>query len=144
VFNVFRSSRSGEPAGDNPWGAETLDWGTSSPPPSYNFAQIPVVQGRSALWSRTPDRPVVTGLRTDIHEVLLTTVMDARPDARHRHPNPTLTPFLAALATGVTFIALIFTPWGLPAGGVLMVVAFVMWAWPDRRGYEEQKLQEST
>jgi len=27
---------------------------------------------------------------------------------------------------------------------VLLVAAFTMWAWPDRRGYEEQKLQEST
>ncbi|HET6777738.1 MAG TPA: cytochrome c oxidase subunit I [Gemmatimonadales bacterium] len=144
VFNVLRSSRAGEPAGDNPWGAETLDWGTSSPPPSYNFAHIPVVQGRSALWSRTPDRPVVTGLRTDMHEVLVTTLMDARPDSRHLHPNSTLDPFLAALATGVTFITLIFTPWGLPIGSVLLVAAFTAWAWPDRRAYEEQKRQEST
>jgi cytochrome c oxidase subunit 1 len=144
LFNVIRSLAAGQRAGDNPWDAETLDWGTSSPPPSYNFAHIPVVQGRSALWSRTPDRPVVTGLRTDIHEVLLTTVMDARPDGRHRHPNPTIIPVLAALATGVTFITLIFTPWGLPIGAVLLVAAFTKWAWPDRRGYEEQKLQEST
>jgi cytochrome c oxidase subunit I+III len=144
LVNVIRSITAGEPAGDNPWDAETLDWGTSSPPPSYNFAHIPVVQGRSALWSRTSDRPVVTGLRTDMHEVLITTLMDARPDSRHRHPNPTIIPLVAAVATGVTFITLIFTPWGLPLGGVLMVAAFAMWAWPDRRGYEEQKLQEST
>jgi hypothetical protein len=25
-----------------------------------------------------------------------------------------------------------------------MVAAFMKWAWPDRQGYEEQKLQEST
>jgi cytochrome c oxidase subunit I+III len=144
LFNVVRSLSTGEHAGDNPWGAETLDWGTTSPPPSYNFLHIPVVQGRSALWSRTPDRPVVSGLRTDMPEVLLTTLMDARPDARHRHPNPTIIPLLAALATGVTFITLIFTPWGLPIGSVLLVAAFGLWAWPDRRGYEQQRLQEST
>jgi cytochrome c oxidase subunit 1 len=144
LVNVIRSLAAGERAGDNPWDAETLDWGTSSPPPSYNFAHIPVVQGRSALWSRTPDRPVVTGLRTDMHEVLLTTLMDARPDARHRHPNPTIIPLLAAIATGTTFIALIFTPWGLPIGSVLLLAAFTMWAWPDRDEYEEQKLQEAT
>jgi cytochrome c oxidase subunit I+III len=144
LVNVARSLAAGERAGDNPWGAETLEWGTSSPPPSYNFLRIPVVQGRSALWSRTPDRPVVTGLRTDMHEVLLTTVMDARPDARHLHPNATVVPLLAALATGVTFITLIFTPWGLPIGAALMVPAFVAWSWPNGRGYEEQKLQEST
>jgi cytochrome c oxidase subunit 1 len=144
LFNVMRSLTAGQPAGNNPWDAETLDWSTSSPPPSYNFAHIPIVQGRSALWHRTADRPVVTGLRTDMHEVLLTTLMDARPDSRHRHPNPTIIPLLAAVGTGITFIALIFTPWGLPIGSVLLVAAFTMWAWPDRRGYEEQKLQEST
>ncbi len=144
VFNVLRSLSAGGRAGENPWGAETLDWGTGSPPPSYNFLHIPVVQGRSALWSRTPDRPVVTGLRTDMHEVLVTTLMDARPDSRHLHPNPTIIPLLAALATGVTFIALIFTPWALPIGSVLLVAAFTAWAWPSRRSYEEQKLQEST
>ena len=142
LINVARSLASGERAGDNPWDAETLDWGTTSPPPSYNFMHIPVVQGRSALWSRTPDRPVVTGLRTDMHEVLLTTIMDARPDSRHRHPNATIMPLLAALATGVTFITLIFTPWGLPIGAALLIPAFTLWAWPDRHGYEQQKLQE--
>ncbi|HET9465440.1 MAG TPA: cytochrome c oxidase subunit I [Gemmatimonadales bacterium] len=142
LINVARSLASGERASDNPWDAETLDWGTTSPPPSYNFMHLPVVQGRSALWSRTPDRPVVTGLRTDMHEVLLTTIMDARPDARHRHPNATVMPLLAALATGVTFITLIFTPWGLPIGAALLIPAFTLWAWPDRRGYEQQRLQE--
>jgi hypothetical protein len=53
-------------------------------------------------------------------------------------------PLLAALATGVTFITLIFTPWGLPVGGALMTAAFVAWAWPDRESYEEQRLQESS
>ncbi|MBM3328345.1 MAG: cytochrome c oxidase subunit I [Calditrichaeota bacterium] len=35
----------GKPAGDNPWGAETLEWKTSSPPHPHNFTQTPVVQG---------------------------------------------------------------------------------------------------
>jgi cytochrome c oxidase subunit I+III len=144
LVNVARSLAAGERATDNPWGAESLEWGTSSPPPSYNFLYIPVVQGRAALWSRTPDRPVVTGLRADMHEVLVTTLMDARPDSRHRHPPPSIVPLLAALATGVTFIMLIFTPWGLPVGSVLLTAAFIAWAWPDRDEYENQKLQESS
>jgi cytochrome c oxidase subunit 1 len=79
-----------------------------------------------------------------MHEVLVTTLMDARPDSRHLHPRSTVMPLLAALATGVTFITLIFTPWGLPVGGALMTAAFVAWAWPDRESYEEQRLQESS
>jgi cytochrome c oxidase subunit 1 len=32
----------GRPAGDNPWGALTLEWATSSPPPPENFLETPV------------------------------------------------------------------------------------------------------
>jgi cytochrome c oxidase subunit I+III len=144
LVNVARSLAAGEPAGDNPWDAESLEWATSSPPPSYNFLHMIVVQGRSALWSRTADRPVVTGLRTDMREVLLTTAMDAAPDSRHRHPGPSAMPLFAALATGVLFITLIFTPWGLPIGAALLIVPMIKWAWPDRKEYEEQKLQEAS
>jgi heme/copper-type cytochrome/quinol oxidase subunit 1 len=50
LINVFRSLRSGALAPANPWGAATLEWSTSSPPPEYNFAVIPTVRGREPLW----------------------------------------------------------------------------------------------
>src|SRR5690606_3880335 len=53
TVNAFRSLRSGTLAGDDPWGAAELEWGTTSPPPPYNFAHIPVVEGRYALWHRS-------------------------------------------------------------------------------------------
>ena len=37
------SMRYGERATDNPWGAYGLEWETSSPPPTYNFDEPPVV-----------------------------------------------------------------------------------------------------
>lgn len=52
-------------AGPNPWGAGTLEWATSSPPPSYNFAHIPVVKGLEPLWDTGGPLPVVHGLRID-------------------------------------------------------------------------------
>ncbi len=51
LINLIKSLRNGEPAGDNPWGAGTLEWATSSPPPLYNFARIPVVTSREPLWN---------------------------------------------------------------------------------------------
>ena len=36
-------------AGD-PWNGRTLEWATSSPPPEYNFAVLPTVQGRDAFY----------------------------------------------------------------------------------------------
>ncbi|MFN3821884.1 MAG: cytochrome c oxidase subunit I, partial [bacterium] len=37
------SLKSNKLAPANPWGAQTLEWQTTSPPPPYNFAVIPVV-----------------------------------------------------------------------------------------------------
>ncbi|HZI75848.1 MAG TPA: cytochrome c oxidase subunit I, partial [Gemmatimonadales bacterium] len=41
VINVAASLRNGVLAGDDPWGGETLEWATSSPPRHYNFTHIP-------------------------------------------------------------------------------------------------------
>jgi cytochrome c oxidase subunit 1 len=43
AYNLLRSLKVGEEAGDNPWGALTLEWQTSSPPPFENFNYDPVV-----------------------------------------------------------------------------------------------------
>jgi len=143
IVNAVVSFRRGERAGDDPWEADSLEWATASPPPPYNFVHQPVVEGRSGLWDRSEAAPVVTGLRTDVRDTLVTTVMDARPDHRHCGPSPTIAPLLAAIATGVTFITLIFTPWGLPVGGVLLLVTITMWAWPSREEYADQRSQET-
>jgi cytochrome c oxidase subunit 1 len=127
LANVFTSARRGAPAGDDPWGSHTLEWGTASPPPAYNFLHIPVVQGLYALWERTPDRPVVTGMGTRRPEVLLTTVLDAEPDARYEHPGPSIAPLLCALAVGVTFIGGIFTTWAFVVGPALLFPALLVW-----------------
>jgi cytochrome c oxidase subunit I+III len=142
LVNLVRSRRGGLVAGDNPWNAPSLEWATSSPPPPYNFHLLPTVQSRTPLWTNAPDAPVVTGLRTDMREILVTTMLDAEPDSRMRLPEPTIWPLLAAIATGITFITLIFTPWGLPIGLVLITLAFVGWAWPTRREHELQLREE--
>ncbi|MDP9369048.1 MAG: cbb3-type cytochrome c oxidase subunit I, partial [Chloroflexota bacterium] len=47
---VYRSLKSGQPAGPDPWDGATLEWSIPSPPPVYNFATIPVVRHRDPLW----------------------------------------------------------------------------------------------
>jgi cytochrome c oxidase subunit 1 len=130
LVNLLSSWRFGAPAGPDPWGADTLEWALPSPPPHYNFARIPIVQGRAALWSMTPDRPVVTGLDETHREVLVTTVMDADPDNRQESPGPTPVPFLCGLATGFLLILLVFTFQALWIGAIPLGLALFAWAWP--------------
>ena len=58
VFNVISSYYKGKVAGNDPWDAWTLEWSTTSPPPDYNFAELPAVRSRRPLWDlKHPEDP---------------------------------------------------------------------------------------
>ncbi len=52
----MRSLTNGEPAGDDPWDAWTLEWATTSPPPTGNFAVLPQVHSDRPLWDMKHDK----------------------------------------------------------------------------------------
>jgi cytochrome c oxidase subunit I+III len=129
--DAIRAARRGAPAGDNPWDAPTLEWATSSPPPSYNFLQIPVVSGPNPLWE-TPDLlSVGTGLRTDRREVVVTTLTTAKPEAREASPRNSIWPLWAAIATSIMLIWSIFSPWAVVWGSIPVAIALIGWFWPS-------------
>ncbi len=142
IANVVWSFRNGTVAGPDPWRSHTLEWATPSPPPSYNFAHIPVVQGLYPLWTGTPDQPVVTGMHADRREVLVTSMLDAKPQSLHTLPAPTLWPLIATVPVGVTFIGAIYTPWAFVVGPVLLLPALIGWAWPRQKPPGERSFPE--
>jgi cytochrome c oxidase subunit I+III len=142
LVNVWWTHRHGEVAGDNPWGASTLEWATSSPPPPYNFLDPPTVAGREALWDAAPDQPTVSGFHDDAREVLITKAIDADPDHVTEFPEPSIWPFLAAVATGIMLIASIFTPWGVVWGSIPAAITVIAWFWPKQREAERHRARE--
>jgi len=130
VANVCVSLVRGQVAGSNPWEASTLEWAISSPPPSYNFAHIPVISSHDPLWEETERLPVVSGLRIDQRELLLTTAVDAEPDVREPTPQPSIWPLISALALSGMLIGSIFTPWAVLWGSIPVAIAVTAWFWP--------------
>jgi len=132
AINIIISVRRGVVAGDNPWGAGTLEWATSSPPPPYNFSPQPTVASSVPLWRSELAPPPVVGLASDSREVLVTYLLDAEPDHRYPMPGPSLWPLLAAIATSIMFIWSIFDPWGVVWGSIPIFVTLVGWFWPTK------------
>jgi cytochrome c oxidase subunit 1 len=130
VVNGIMSLYRGAIAGSDPWEAPSLEWATPSPPPVYNFEHIPVVESRTPLWDIKGELPVVTGLRVDDKEMLLTTVVAATPDVREPVPEASLWPFIAAVAVAIVSIASLFSPWALLFGSLPIGIALIAWFWP--------------
>ena len=141
LANIVRSRRAGALAGDNPWDAPTLEWATTSPPPPYNFARIPLVAGRHPLWedrlgegegtgrSVLRDGPVLSEGR----ETMGTSPLDAEPSVVMRMPDDSYLPVLLAASLTVIGYGLVFGAWTpalLGAAGALAVT--VTWLAPRR------------
>jgi len=142
IINAAWALRAGAVAGANPWAADSLEWSIASPPPNYNFHNIPVVQGRYPIWEATADAPVVRGLSTTKRETLVTSVMDAQPELRFDIPGPSIWPSLVAVAVAVTFIVGIFTPWAFLVGAILAGITLICWFFADPN-YENKTARET-
>jgi cytochrome c oxidase subunit I len=140
LVNVAVSLRRGRIAGPNPWGAGTLEWSVPSPPPSYNFAVIPVVASAYPLWEdqlRESDRhsSVGEGMVLDHgRETIATEALDGEPDQILRMPEDSYAPFMLTLAMAAGFTGLLVHWWWLAGISTLVVVAaIILWLWPERK-----------
>jgi heme/copper-type cytochrome/quinol oxidase subunit 1 len=139
IVNVVVSLRRGRAAGDNPWDAPTLEWATSSPPPSYNFAVIPTVASRHPLWE---DRLGESDARSHVHAGLVldhgrenigTSPLDAEPDIILKMPSDSWSPFVLAVTLTAIFSGLVEHLWWLAIFGVVASAAAIIgWLWPER------------
>ena len=96
----------------------------------YNFVYPPVVSSRTPLWTDPNVRTVVTGLRTDRREVLVTGITEAEPQFRMVLPGASLWPFLAALGFGIGLAGSIFWFSWYFISAALGMVGLIGWFWP--------------
>jgi len=119
IYNFFKSRKSGEIAGANPWGAGTLEWTIPSPPPEYNFAKIPTVTSRYPIWEgKEPD-----------HESARVNAQEGKtPDDLHIvMPYPTIKPLFVALGMIIMFCGLIWSHAFIAIGAAMLI--FTLYSW---------------
>jgi cytochrome c oxidase subunit I len=146
LVNIARSLRGGAVAGANPWDAPTLEWSVPSPPPPYNFVNIPIVASRHPLWedrlNETDERSILGSdvLLDQGKETLAVTALDAQPDAIMTMPGDSLLPVILALGMSVVFGGmLVVNWWGVGVGAVIVTITLLAWFPPSLPGGAERR-----
>ncbi|MGV8856799.1 MAG: cytochrome c oxidase subunit I [Devosia sp.] len=148
MLNVWKSLRSGAPAGDNPWDAPTLEWSTTSPPPVYNFASIPQVASRHPLWEdrlqESEDRSIIgdfgpgSMVLDQGKETIGVDPLDAQPNVVLKMPGDSLLPLLLTLGMTVLFFGLLAqSVWLMGLGALSQFVILALWLTPKSHADEE-------
>ena len=115
LINIIMTSVKNVKVGNDPWGdGRTLEWSIPSPPPFYNFKQLPLVRGLDAYWiekmegkkGMTPAEPL-----GDIHM-----------------PNPSIIPFVIALGLFIAAFGVMYhvdkVAWALPVMIIGLLITF--------------------
>ena len=58
VWNIIYSGRNGEKAGKDPWGGWSLEWSTTSPPPTPSFHVIPTQRDMNEIYGHHAESSV--------------------------------------------------------------------------------------
>jgi cytochrome c oxidase subunit 1/cytochrome c oxidase subunit I+III len=141
VLNVYTSLRSERRAADNPWGAGSLEWMTSSPPPPYNFATLPLVHSRYPLWD-SPRDSYIFEESLERRETLGSSVLDAEPEMRVWLADNSILPFIAAFVLILNFITQMWSLTFVVITAVIFLIVLAFWFWPRGREMSTEWVQE--
>jgi cytochrome c oxidase subunit 1/cytochrome c oxidase subunit I+III len=139
LWNWIRAVRRKEPVPDDPWHGDSLEWSIGSPPPEYNFAALPVVEGRHPLWDRRPLRyataggPGTEGVTVQgaiDRQTPVTEGFETLPEEDLHIPGESWVPVATALGITVFFFGLLVDAALVAVVGVVgAVLGAVLWAW---------------
>ncbi|MGD0002706.1 MAG: cytochrome c oxidase subunit I [Anaerolineaceae bacterium] len=117
LINFFTSQRRGQIVGNDPWDGQTLEWTVSSPPPAYNFAQIPVVSSRRPFWDQKyPPAGSQPAARVEVEKY----------NGNHLSEG-SFNPILVALGLFIAVYGLIFSFWVVIPGVAVVFYGIIGW-----------------
>jgi cytochrome o ubiquinol oxidase subunit 1 len=124
VVSIRRRDSLRDLTGD-PWDGRSLEWATASPPPAFNFAVLPVIEGEEPYWG------IKQQARDQAH-------LAPEPDYEPIEvPRNSPTGFICAFFATIVGFALIWHIWWMVGAGLLGAFAtFVVFAWRDRTELE--------
>jgi cytochrome o ubiquinol oxidase subunit 1 len=123
AVSIRRREALRDPTGD-PWDGRSLEWATPSPPPAFNFAVLPNVQGEEPYWNIKQRAIETQQLGEEPHYEPI------------EMPRNSPTGFITGFFAAITGFALIWHIWWLMAVGLIAAYAtFVAFAWRDVAEY---------
>ncbi|HEX2027784.1 MAG TPA: cbb3-type cytochrome c oxidase subunit I [Nitriliruptorales bacterium] len=142
VLNLAHSWRHGEPAGHNPWGADSLEWATASPPVEHGWSVVPIVRSRHPLWEQQELERGEERLERFVRALsewplrwraaVVVGTADARPQEVFRVAGPSPWPLVAGGGVVLIFLAeLVKLRWAAAVGALIVVVAAIAWNRPS-------------
>lgn len=108
VYNIVQSFARKADAPADPWNGRTLEWSIPSPPPAYNFRQLPLIRSYDPFWVSKQ-----TGKEIE----------PAEPLGSIHMPSPTYLPFLMSLALFISGFG--FITRGFEMGALGLVLFFI-------------------
>ena len=134
LANIVITTVKNEKVGNDPWGdGRTLEWSLPSPPPFYNFKQLPLVRGLDAYWLEKME-----GKKT---------MTPAEPLGDIHMPNPSIIPFFISLGLFVASFGAMYhgdegkewTLFLLIAGLLITLISMLIRSLKDDMGFHIHK-----
>ena len=120
LVNVILSKRNKQNAGGDPWDARTLEWSIASPPPHYNFVEIPKVNNIDDWWyKKYPE--LLEGNNQNIKKQKIEVEDSSNVDESKIHlPDLSYYPLLIGVGLTIAALGVMYT-YALVAIGLVMV-----------------------
>jgi cytochrome c oxidase subunit 1 len=123
LHNFAKSVKKGEKAGDDPWDGRTLEWSISSPPPEYNFAEIPHVTKRDEFWHMKRRAKKLS------NDGEITEGEAGNVDVGSIHmPSPSYYPLLVSVGIVIVSYGILYNLGLVVVGGLLGILSIYGWS----------------